>query len=185
MSRQKCLPRLVRLDVSDLALYERAAEPGEWAVSGAFAFLDADPATLHGKSARAFRGGFLGVKSFGWGSIAVVEPIDTAETARVVEALAQHFVAVWGAPSLAAAAVAAEQEVRAMQEVCADHPAGTLLAIERRFEEDGIVERVRAVARPPLDAPAPAWTVMATSEEADETDEADEIDLAALASDKR
>ena len=37
------------------------AEPGEWAVSGAFVFWGADPATLEGKARTAFRSGFLGV----------------------------------------------------------------------------------------------------------------------------
>ena len=32
-----------------LSREERAAEPGEWAVTGAFAFIDADPAKLEGK----------------------------------------------------------------------------------------------------------------------------------------
>ena len=31
-------PRTIRLDPSDTFVFERAAEPGEWAVSGAFVF---------------------------------------------------------------------------------------------------------------------------------------------------
>ena len=59
------LLRTIRLDPSDTFVFERAAEPGEWAVSGAFMFADADPETLEGKPRAAFRGGFLGVASFG------------------------------------------------------------------------------------------------------------------------
>ena len=59
------LLRTIRLDPSDTFVFERAAEPGEWAVSGAFVFWDADPATLSGKARAAFRGGFLGVESLG------------------------------------------------------------------------------------------------------------------------
>ena len=55
------LLRTIRLDPSDTFVFERAAEPGEWAVSGAFMFWDADPATLEGKARAAFRAGFLGV----------------------------------------------------------------------------------------------------------------------------
>ena len=40
------LPRTIRLDPSDTFVFERAAEPGEWAVSGAFVFWNQDPATL-------------------------------------------------------------------------------------------------------------------------------------------
>ena len=36
------LLRTIRLDPSDTFVFERAAEPGEWAVPGAFVFLDAE-----------------------------------------------------------------------------------------------------------------------------------------------
>ena len=53
-------PRTIRLDPSDTFLFERAAEPGEWAVSGAFVFWNRDPATLGQKQrvalVRAFSG---------------------------------------------------------------------------------------------------------------------------------
>ncbi len=39
-------PRTIRLDPSDTFVFERAAVPGEWAVSGAFAFWNRDPARL-------------------------------------------------------------------------------------------------------------------------------------------
>jgi hypothetical protein len=44
------LLRTVRLDASDTFVFGAAAEPGEWAVSGAFVFWDKDPATLDGKA---------------------------------------------------------------------------------------------------------------------------------------
>ncbi len=51
------LIRTIRLDPSDTFVFERAAEPGEWAVSGAFVFWNADVAKLEGKARSAFRGG--------------------------------------------------------------------------------------------------------------------------------
>ena len=42
------LLRTIRLDPSDTFVFEQAAEPGEWAVSGAFAFWNSDPAMLEG-----------------------------------------------------------------------------------------------------------------------------------------
>ena len=44
------LMRTIRLDPSDTFVFDPPAEPGEWAVSGAFAFWDRDPATLEGKA---------------------------------------------------------------------------------------------------------------------------------------
>src|SRR5215213_3233541 len=43
------LLRTIRLDPSDTFVFDQAAEPGEWAVTGAFMFADADPSTLEGK----------------------------------------------------------------------------------------------------------------------------------------
>ena len=57
------LLRTIRLDPSDTFVFERAAEPGEWAVPGSFMFWDGDPAELSGKQRSAFRSGFLGVGS--------------------------------------------------------------------------------------------------------------------------
>ena len=49
------LLRTIRLDPSDTFVFEHAAEPGEWAVSGAFMFWDRDPASMEGKARAAFR----------------------------------------------------------------------------------------------------------------------------------
>jgi hypothetical protein len=61
--------RTIRLDPSDTFVFESAAEPGEWAVTGAFMFADDDPGTLEGKARAAFRAGFLGVQSLGWSTL--------------------------------------------------------------------------------------------------------------------
>jgi Family of unknown function (DUF6505) len=71
------LLRTIRLDPSDTFVFERAADPGEWAVSGAFMFADADPDALVGKSRAAFRGGFLGVASLGWSTLVQISALPT------------------------------------------------------------------------------------------------------------
>ena len=45
------LLRTIALDPSDTFVFDTAAEPGDWAVSGAFRFYDRDPAALAGKTA--------------------------------------------------------------------------------------------------------------------------------------
>ena len=57
------LLRTIALDPSDTFVFDVPAEPGDWAVPGAFRFCDRDPAKLQGKDRWAFRGGFLGVHS--------------------------------------------------------------------------------------------------------------------------
>ncbi len=105
------LPRVIRLDASDTRIFERAAEPGEWAVSGAFAFADAEPATLTGKRRPAFANGFLGTTSFGRATLVEVAEIDEASHADVIQRLALHFITDYGAPDLEAALPAARDEV--------------------------------------------------------------------------
>src|SRR5205814_434574 len=57
-------PRVIRFDDSDLRVYATPSRPGEWAVSGAFAFLGLDLERADGKTREAFRHGFLGLDSF-------------------------------------------------------------------------------------------------------------------------
>lgn len=140
-------PRTLRLDTSDTRIYERAADSGEPALAGAFAFLDAGPETLSGKRLQAFAHGFLGTLSFGWSTLVIVSEIDDAEFDAVTQRLAQHFVAHYGAPDLATALPVARTEVQAAADLC-QYPVNTLLAVEREFGDDGIVERFKVI-RPP------------------------------------
>ena len=138
------LPRTIRLDPSDTFVFERAAEPGEWAVSGAFVFWNQDPATLPQKQRVALRSGFLGVESLGWSTLAIVTEATEAERQAVVANLAEQLVAKFGAPDLAAARGAAEEEVAFAASLC-DHPAQTLLAVQRSIEVGEIRERFRTL----------------------------------------
>ena len=84
------LLRTIRLDPSDTFVFEKAAEPGEWAVSGAFVFWNTDPAVLAGKARSAFRGGFLGVGSLGWSTLVQIVEASDDELEVVRGALARH-----------------------------------------------------------------------------------------------
>lgn len=140
-------PRVVRFDSSDERVYETVSRPGEWAVPGAFAFVDADPGQLTGKAREAFRRGFLGTGSFGWTTLVEVDEITVFEFAAVIDRLAAHFVRRYGAPNLAAARGAAQEEAEFAASIC-DHPRHTLLAVVREVGEEGIVESFRVVQPP-------------------------------------
>lgn len=158
------LPRTIRLDASDLQVFEPAAEPGEWAVAGGFAFLGDDQRSLAGKRRQAFVNGFLGIDSAGWSTFVVVASADPAAIEAVVERLAGLFVRAFGAPSLEAARPVARQEVDFMAELCREHGVGTLLAVERVLDAAGeIRERFRAVSRTfdqKRAAAGPAWEMV-------------------------
>ena len=138
------LLRTLRLDPSDTFVFEHAAEPGEWAVSGAFMFADADPAALDGKPRAAFRGGFLGVSSFGWSTLVQIVEASAEDHAALVDMLARQLHERLGAPDLAVARAAAEEEIAFAVSLC-DHPRDTLIAVRRSFEDGEIREAFRTL----------------------------------------
>jgi hypothetical protein len=137
-------PRTIRLDGTDTRIFERAAEPGEWAVTGAFAFADKDPSDITGKQRQAFRNGFLGLDSFGWSTLVTIASIDDAQYEDVINRLAGHFVSHFGAPDVATALPVAREEAAFAASLC-DHPVNTVLAVDRDHGDDGIIERFRVV----------------------------------------
>lgn len=137
-------PRTIRLDDADTRLFPLAAEPGEWAVSGAFVFSDRDQATILGKDRQAFRTGFLGTASFGWSSLVVVSEIAQAEREAVIEALTRHLLDRYQAPDHATARAFAEGEAAFGASLC-ERPVNTIIAVERSFGPQGIGERFRVV----------------------------------------
>jgi hypothetical protein len=137
-------PRTIRLDPSDTFVFERAAEPGEWAVSGAFVFWNRDPATLARKQRVALRSGFLGIDSLGWSTLAIVTEATEADRQAMVERLAEQLLEKFGAPDFEAARDAAEVEVAFAGSLC-DHPPQTLLAVQRSIENGEIRERFRTL----------------------------------------
>ncbi|MEL7347015.1 MAG: DUF6505 family protein [Pseudomonadota bacterium] len=140
------LARTLRFDDSDLNVFETAAEPDEWAVSGAFAFSDATEDMLTGKTRQAFANGWLGLESFGRATFVAVSQIEPAEYEAQIDRLAAHFVEVWGAPDHAAARPVAAEELAFMASICADHTPNTLLVVERKLVETGVSEGFRAIA---------------------------------------
>jgi hypothetical protein len=140
------LPRTLRLDPSDRGVFTTAAEPGEWAVPGGFAFWDEDPAALTGKRRQEFRAGFLGLASFGFSTLVEVAEATEAESDAATLALAAHIRAVHGAPDEAAALAAAREEIGFAAGLC-DHPPGTILALSRTVEDGAVRERFRTLHR--------------------------------------
>ena len=170
------LPRTIRLDPSDTFIFERAAEPAEWAVSGTFAFLDREPSMLTRKEKTALRSGFLGLTSFGWSTLCVVVDATAQERESAVEQLAAYLIEAYGAPSLELALQAAEEEVSFAESLC-HHPVQTILAVQREVEDNGeIRERFRTLhardtsADPdPLHANLRAFTMVEDKEEPEES----------------
>lgn len=138
--------RVVRLDDSDSHAYAQAAQDGELAVTGTlvFSFADEDPETLTGKPRQAFKNGFLGLDSFGWATVVSIVEITDAEYQGAIDALARYLVSTFGAPSVDEALPFARQEVEYAAHLC-EHEPGTLLALERHADDEGIHETLKRV----------------------------------------
>ena len=175
------LLRTIRLDQSDTFVFDRAAEPGEWAVSGAFMFAGVDPATLTGKARAAFRAGLLGVESLGWSTLAQIVEASEDDRVAAVELLAKQLVADFGAPSIAEAVAAAEEEIAFASSLCT-HPLDTLIAVHRTHEDGEIREAFRSLR--PRDGPKPLRAFTFLEVEGDEEPN-EEVDLTALAREKK
>jgi hypothetical protein len=175
------LLRTIRLDPSDTFVFERPAEPGEWAVSGAFMFADVDPAELTGKERAAFRGGFLGVTSLGWSTLVQIVEATAQDRAAVVETLAKQLKDNFGAPDLTAACIAAEEEVAFAASLCG-HAADTLIAVRRTFEDGAIREAFRTLRPRGTRKPMRAFSFLEVEGE-EETGEV--VDLVKFAKDRR
>lgn len=167
------LLRTISLDPSDTFVFEHAAEPGEWAVSGAFLFWGGDPAALEGKERAAFRGGFLGLQSWGWSTLVQIVNAADQDRAAVVELLARQLVDKLGAPDLATARAAAEEEVAFSESLC-DHPSDTLIAVHRTSENGEVHEAFRTLQ--PRNGPKP-FRAFSFLEAKDEEQPQDEVDL--------
>jgi Family of unknown function (DUF6505) len=176
-------PRTIRLDPSDTFVFERAAEPGEWAVSGAFVFWNQDTAALGQKQRVALRSGFLGIDSLGWSTLAIVTEASEAERQAMVERLAEQLLNKFGAPDSEAARLAAEEEIAFAASLC-DHPPQTLLAVQRSVEDGEIRERFRTLK--PREAAGDADRLHAHAraftyhEVEDGTEPGEEVDLVGL-----
>jgi hypothetical protein len=168
--------RTIRLDASDTFVFEKAASPGEWAVSGAFTFAHVDPAALTGKARAAFRSGFLGIDSLGWSTLAQIVETTEEEHADAVELLARRLVEHFGAPNLETARTAAQEEIDFSASL-SHHASGMLAAVSRTIEQGSIRETFRSL-RPAETKTSNAYAFLEASGEEDQG--LDRINLADL-----
>jgi hypothetical protein len=163
------LLKTVRADPSDTFVFERAAEPGEWAVSGAFAFAYLDLAALAGKARAAFRGGFLGLQSLGRSTLVQVVEASDQERQEATELLARRLVESFGAPDLASARPAAEEEI-AFAASLSHHPAGMLVAVARRYDDGETHESFRTLSPRLATGPIRVFALREISEDSERSE---------------
>ncbi len=141
------LPRTLRLDPSDTFVFERAAEPGEWAVAGSGLFDAGAIETMPPKLRAAFRSGFLGIASFGFSTLVEVAEVAPEDLDALSRSLADRLIAECGAPDRETARAAARDELAFAESLCAEHPPGTTIAMRRIVEAGAIREQFRTLHR--------------------------------------
>ena len=139
------LARAIHFDESDMNIFHSPARTGEWCISGGFEFSNWSEADLTGKARQAFANGWLGIETFGRASVVAITQIEPAEVEALTSALAQHFVDLYGAPSVAEATGVAQDEIMQMVDICDGQPANTLLLVSRELTEAGVKESYRIV----------------------------------------
>lgn len=139
------LARSIHFDESDTQVFHFPARTGEWCISGGFEFSNWTEADLTGKSRQAFSNGWLGVETFGRVTFVAVTKIEPDELEDLCATLAQHFVDVYGAPSLDAARQVADEELRQMSDLCESQAPNTLLTVARELTEAGVKESYRII----------------------------------------
>ncbi len=171
------LLRTIRLDASDTFVFEKAAEPGEWAVSGAFTFWNRDAASLEGKARSAFRSGFLGVSSLGWSTLVQIVAANDKDRRDIVDTLARQLVSGFGAPTIEDALAAAEEEVAFVESLCSQ-PQDTLVAVHRTFEDGAVKESFRTLR--PRNGPKPVRAFSFFEVEGETEQPGEQVDLIAM-----
>ena len=139
------LARAIHFDESDMNVFHRPARTGEWAVSGGFEFSNWSEADLKGKARQSCANGWLGIETFGRVTFVAVTQIEPQEYEAAIETLAQHFVEVYGAPSVDAARPVARDELAHMAELCADHDPNTIRTVLRELTDAGVREQYRFI----------------------------------------
>jgi hypothetical protein len=172
------LLRTIRLDPSDTFVFDAAAEPGEWAVPGGFAFFNRAPDELAGKERTAFRAGFLGIDSCGWSTLVQIVEADEDDRAGAIATLTERLVERFGAPDLETARAAAAEEIAFAQSLC-DHPLDTLIAMHRAYEDGVVRETFRSLKRREGEKPLRAFSFLQVEGEESAPDET--VDIVRLA----
>lgn len=142
------LARAIHFDESDTQVFHNPARTGEWAISGGFEFSNWGEGDLTGKARQAFSNGWLGLETFGRVTFVAVTKVEEAEYNALLDQLAQHFVDIYGAPSLDAARSVAVDELEHMAELCEGHDPNTLLTVARELADSGVAEAYRVIQAP-------------------------------------
>ncbi len=142
------LLKTIRFDPSDTHVFEKAAEPDEWAIPGTFWFQALQKEDIAGKTKQAFSNGFLSIESYGFSTFTSVSDIAPIELDEVKQKLEDMLLAEFGAPDKKLANSAATGELEYAMNICSDVPINSIFAIKRDIEPDGNIREQFTLVEP-------------------------------------
>jgi Family of unknown function (DUF6505) len=135
-------PRIIRPGEGGRRPLAPQAKAGEWAVTGAFRYAHRDPSGLRPAELETFKHGWLGLESFGSAQLVEVAEIAQPDYDAMTRRLAAYYVAEFGVGDVNEAMAAAAEEMVFAASQCG-HPLRTVLALDREFNEQGLIETTR------------------------------------------
>ena len=157
------LLRTIRFDASDERVFELAAAPEEWAVSGAFAFAGLRPGDDHRQDEAGFRQRLSRRRQ--------LRPLDLrhggrGDGSRPRRRSSRRWPCIsyrrTGLPGSRRRCPRREEEARFVADLCRDAPINTVFTVRRTWDADGRIKEEFRTIRPPTGEPLHAriWTVV-------------------------
>jgi hypothetical protein len=137
---------------------------------------------LQGRVRAAFRSGLLGIDTLGWSTLVQVVEATEDDRQTAIDLLSRRLVERFGAPDLATARLAAEEEIAFTASLC-DHPKGMLVAVARKWEDGAIRETFRTLTPGAGPKPIRAYAFLEVAGEDEPTEES--VNLVGLAKGER
>lgn len=137
-------PRIIRPGEGGRRPLIPTARAGEWAVTGSFRFAHRDPGGLRPSELETFKHGWLGLETFGGARLVEVAEIGQAEYDAMTRRLAAYYLAEFELPDPTHAMTAAIEDMLFAASQSGHRP-GTVLALDREFNEQGLIETTRIV----------------------------------------
>ena len=110
-------------------------------MTGAFRFAHRDPATIRPRELQVFKHSWFGLESFGGGALVEVAELPDSVHEELGRRLAAYLMTEYGI-NPGPAIETAQEELAFAADLCS-HPIKTVLALDREFNEQGLIETTR------------------------------------------
>ena len=111
----------MRLDISDTNIFSNPADPGEWAITETFTYIDIDCEDLNSEEKIAYKSGWLGLDGFGRSTLVCVSVIMKLKYQHKISRFAVYIFSQFEASGILEALQAELTKISDMAILC-NHP---------------------------------------------------------------